>query len=182
MITDVLEHIGLWLQTQISEISVIGVNCIKDKDGRVMYEFNKDGEYKGIKDGETLGAYLRFNGNFTYLEQPKYSSCKNANYTLQVPIRLGVYSVSKKYNPYAIEQLLRKELLNINWTGYVGDESNIRIILNAANTDFRQVFSEEFGRDYDRTAPLIYLYIDFTLELKQAMACNEINICLNSCC
>lgn len=188
MITDILDYIGLSLRASNDYITSHAVNCIKDDNGQVLFEFDNgsDSEYYGITDNVICGMYLRKNGktNYNYSDQ-RTRSCGGAMYRVQVPIRCAIFSTKGRYDVHAIEERLKYSLIGLNWSLYSGSENRIEIVLSSSETEFRKVFDEEIGRKYDSGSELMYMYIDFNINYTiTAPKCpNDIEVCINqNCC
>lgn len=186
MITDITSYITNWIldwPDLTGDCLITEDPGVEYKDGLhlaykhpikgVLIKTSDESEYSGIDDRRDNFFYIRHvdDEQLTYNPiEDKVSSCSES---VQITANLRLVSIVQDIpqvtgnERYEIEEFLRNALLNLDFTAYTGNESNIEIELTLSRVNSPQVLAEERAEDATpRGFELrnIFVAIDFILK------------------
>ena len=168
MIAEFLEHIATKLHMENPYFNVAAVNCIKLSDGKVIKDWETGSEmnYKGLT--ETLGFYIRFNGEIEYEECEPRNSFATQQKTV-IPCRLVAFQVADPLtiSPSKLLYKLSEDLKHIDFSDFdYNYKSGMKVDLLKSNHNPIEVFEEEIGAKKGPKSPLVMIAIDFNAQFE----------------
>jgi hypothetical protein len=169
MINKLFDFIGTELKAVNPYIDTYSVNNIQDREGRILFDFFKENDYNGIQDMTGKSFYIRYAGRISYNDAPRRSSCAPF-LIVSIPSRIVFFNFDEvnKFDTFALEQKIRSDIKNINFSNYQGPEEKITLALQGSDIDYRQIYVREFGVIPEGAKQFTGLLIDFTLKFSVA--------------
>ena len=191
MISNVLTFIASKIHEQNPFFEVFHAAAFKSIAGNVVCGVGFDKQDVGISDISGSGLYIRINGPVSFLVPTRrFTSC-NTSVQVSVPVRLVLYSfLPQVVDPFGLEAKIRQDILQLDWSGYVGTEKKILPKNIQAVIHLEEALKNELlpglirgmaGEDISQVItnfPTALAYWDFTLEFLdpsgQCVACDDI--------
>lgn len=168
MINTLLIYVAETLKLNNLYIDNYFVNCIQDKEGKILKDFRYNKEYAGLNDTKGNAFYIRYLSNIQFSQSDKRFSDEN-EIDVRIPLRLVFYSIAakKRLNPVHIEQKLRNDLRLITFDTFnATTESNLKIEVKESNIFSENVIEKELNRKLNSGADVVCISIDFDLLYK----------------
>lgn len=188
MTTDIVNYIADNVKSVTN-----GFNCLLN----IARKFDEqpvilNGRYAGMQDGDRVSGYIRFreednDHQYQNIEDSgarKFKSCgTDGVYIVAVPLRMVI--VHRFKDEMGFENAVASIMAQIDFSGYSGEEKDIRVILEASTTSKEYIYFEELGEKQegdDRIPPehVNLVMFDFSIGYRKDF-CSTSNFNENEC-
>jgi len=167
MVNKLFEYIGSKIKESNKWIDSYSVNCVAltvDKANRIVNLEGFEKEEASINDYSGYGFYIKLLSKINFTPSRKLTSC-DSQFQRSVDFSFVFYAVDsdKELSVLKLENLFSNNLRQMNFSGYTGEEKNVKITINNSNPNAIEVFKAETGKDFSSGSNLIAVQINAKL-------------------
>lgn len=148
MVLNITKYISEKVKGSNKYIGTFAVNCIKNKEGKIVNYAGEEKRDFSVSDIVGIGGYQRIESKVTYSKSDKQkASCGSITWNGNITFKIVVFSINQNKNmdPFKVENKIHGTILGIDFSEYTGIEQGIKVQMVSSVMDFEQNLKDELN-------------------------------------